>query len=120
MKNDPECEALVVSCIDFRFITKIRAFLINLNLTDKYDFITIPGASLNINKIAASINASIKLHNPTRIHIFDHEDCGAYGEDNSRGSHTENLRKAKKLLSNQYPGKLVKTYIAAFNQIEEL
>jgi carbonic anhydrase len=119
MKNDPECEVLVVSCIDFRFITKVRDFLISLNLTDKYDLITIPGASLNINNIAASINTSIKLHNPTQIHVFDHEDCGAYGEDNSRENHTENLRKAKKILSNQCPGKLVKTYIAGFNQIEE-
>ena len=120
MKNDHQCKALVISCIDFRFVTKIRDYLEDQDLIDNYDLITVPGASLNLNKVSESIATSIKLHGPAKIYIFDHEDCGAYEEDNSREAHTENLIKAKELLNNQYPGKSVKTYVVGFNEIEEV
>ncbi len=120
MKNDHQCKALVISCIDFRFVTKIRDYLGNQDLIDSYDLITVPGASLNLNTVSESIATSIKLHDPAQIHIFDHEDCGAYGENNSREIHTKNLLKAKESLSNQSPGKSVKTYVVGFNKIEEV
>jgi hypothetical protein len=34
MKNGPRCEALLISCIDFRFETKFQDYLTNQNLVD--------------------------------------------------------------------------------------
>jgi len=120
MKKTHQAKVLVISCIDFRFITIIRNYLIDQGLGGKYDLITLPGASLNLEDATSSIATSITLHNPDEIYIFDHEDCGAYGEDNSNEKHVENLDKAKKYLSNKYPGRLIKVFIAYFNEIKEI
>ena len=120
MQSGHKCKAAVITCIDFRFVTKIASFLDGKSLNSNYDLITVPGASLNLDKIMETIETSIKLHEPDAIYVFDHEDCGAYGENNSRENHTANLAKAKKILSARYPQKEIKTYIAGFNAVEEI
>ena len=120
MKNSHHCKALVISCIDFRFVTKIGEFLTAHGLRDNYDLITVPGASLGFSDIVKTITTSINLHNPDEIYIFDHEDCGAYGENNADEAHSENLKRAKTALSNNYPNKKVTTYITGFNNIKKV
>ena len=97
MFNGHKRETLVISCIDLRFITKIRDLLVKNRLKGSYNLITIPGASLRLDSIASSILAPLQLHNPNQVYIFDHEDCGAYGKNNSKGLHVRNLKRAKKL-----------------------
>jgi carbonic anhydrase len=120
MKKPHMCQALVISCIDFRFITKVRDFLINQGLEDKYDLITVPGASLGLKNIAAAILTSIRLHDPDQILIFDHEDCGAYGNNNSKKAHSENLKRARKILLEGRLNKKVKTYITGVKTTQEI
>ena len=115
-----KCKALVISCIDFRFVSKVRDFLANKGLKEDYDLVTVPGASLGIEKVTDSISISLRLHEPENIYIFDHEDCGAYGEGNSLESHIKNLKNAKELLTQHYPDEKVRTYIAGFDKIEEI
>ena len=98
----------------------IRDLLVGSGLKDNYDLIATPGASLGLEKIADSISTSIRLHEPENIYIFDHEDCGAYGEDNPREAHMRNLKKAKELLIQNYHNKKVLTYISGFDKIEEI
>ena len=120
MKNIHQAKALAISCIDFRFVTVVRDFLLNEDMKDSYDLITIPGSSLKLENIAESILISIQLHNPEIIYIFDHEDCGAYGDNNSRAIHWTNLNKAKKIILEGHPRKRVRTFIASQSKIEEL
>ncbi|OGY26176.1 MAG: hypothetical protein A2Z24_00895 [Candidatus Woykebacteria bacterium RBG_16_44_10] len=120
MKNSHRCKALVISCIDFRFVTRVRDFLTKHGLVNEYDLITVPGASLGFSDITASVATSIKLHNPNEIYIFDHEDCGAYGQNNTSQAHTENLKKAKVALANTYPTKKITTYLTGFENIKEI
>jgi len=115
-----KCKALVISCIDFRFVSKVRDFLTSHELKEDYDLVTVPGASLGIEKVTDSISTSLLLHEPENIYIFDHEDCGAYGEDNSLDTHMRNLKKAEQLLTQKYADKKVLTYIAGFDKIEEI
>ncbi len=94
--------------------------MIDRGLKDAYDLITIPGASLNVENITQGVEASIKLHNPKEIYIFDHEDCGAYGSDNSTERHSHNLKQAKKLLEDKYPRVGIKTLTLGFDNINEV
>jgi hypothetical protein len=98
----------------------VRDFLVEKRLQDNYDLVTVPGASLGINKVVEAVATSIRLHEPGDIYIFDHEDCGAYGENNSVKAHVNNLKKAKELLAKPYPDKKVLTYIVGFDKIEEI
>ena len=120
MQNGHKCKATAITCIDFRFVTKISSFLDGKGLNNNYDLITVPGASSNLDKIMESVDTSIKLHEPDEIYAFDHEDCGAYGKNNSRENHTSNLVRAKKILSAIYPRMKIKTYMAHFDFVEEV
>lgn len=119
MSTDSECKALVISCIDYRFVTKVRNYLSNQNLKESYDLITTPGASLNIDKVSDHIGISFRLHKPKEVYIIDHEDCGAYGADNSKERHELNLKKARQALEKSHPEAKVHTSIAYFKKIVE-
>jgi len=71
MSEAHECKALVISCLDFRFITKLRDYLVDQDLKDNYDLITVPGASLNIDEVRETIGLSFKLHKHKEVYIFD-------------------------------------------------
>ena len=105
MKNSHKCTALAISCIDYRFVGKVRQYLIDQGLKDNYDLITVPGASLKLADVADSISTSMRLHDPDEVYIFDHEDCGAYGEENFQATHSQNLKRAKKIILEGYPKK---------------
>ena len=120
MKKTHKAKALAISCIDFRFVTKIRDFLMDQGLNNNYDLITVPGASLSLPNITQSILTSIRLHEPDKIYIFDHEDCGAYKEDNSKKVHSRNLLKAKEILLNDYSKIQVNTYFVDQEKVEEI
>lgn len=120
MKNTHKAKALAISCIDFRFVTKVRDFLINQGLNNNYDLIAVPGASLSLPDITQSILTSVNLHNPDKIYIFDHEDCGAYKEDNSKKAHSINLLKAKEIIHNDYAKIPVNTYFVDKEKVEEI
>lgn len=120
MKSDHSCRALVVTCIDFRFVSTVRDYLTNKGLRDNYDLITFPGASLNINSIEENIDLSFKLHSPSEIYIFDHEDCGAYGTDNSQKRHQQNLEIAKQTINSKRSSVEVKIFMATHKEIKEI
>ena len=48
-KADHKAKALVLSCIDFRFVDFEQNFLINSNLDHEFDWLSLAGASLALN-----------------------------------------------------------------------
>ena len=120
MSPNQNCKALVISCIDYRFVSRVGDYLASENLQGSYDLITIPGASLNVGEAESSAKISFKLHEPEIVMIFDHEDCGAYGEDNSSERHIRNLTQAKDKIKSINPKVDVKTFIAGFEEVKEI
>ena len=120
MSSSHKCEGLIISCIDFRFVTIIRDYLVENNLKNNYDFITVPGASLNINDVKDAIATSFNLHQPNKVYIFDHADCGAYGSDNSEERHKKNLGIAKQTTKGINSSVEVKTFFVAQREIKEI
>lgn len=123
-----KAHALVLTCIDFRFQTLIQEFLEKEELVDSFDRIAIAGAVLQLvspekeaykEYLLKQIDISMKLHDPDTIYLINHEDCGAYGDDNTMERHTNDLRKAKMMITSLYPNKEVRTFIAKFTSIEE-
>ncbi len=110
-------EALIIRCIDYRFVTRSRKFKEDAGLTDKYDLLTFPGASKNIHLLFDAIAVSNRLHKPKKIIIMDHEDCGAFGDENSLEDHKNSLKKAEKLLHIVFPEIPVELYYIKFEEI---
>ena len=118
-KDIHSCEAVVLTCIDFRFWKETVEF-VELELGIKnFDFPSLPGAAKAINEsngedLAMScISVPVDLHHAQKIVIINHQDCGAYGgsekfnENNEEEQkfHEEELRKAKEKILAKYPDK---------------
>ena len=81
-----EYKAMVLSCIDPRFQSKVFSYLKNKKLIGKYSSFTIAGAGIGVthNKFNKwhstfwdNLNTSIKLHKITKLIVINHTDCGA-------------------------------------------
>jgi carbonic anhydrase len=129
-----QTKALVLSCIDFRFLTAERYFLKNKNLTDEYDWTALAGASLSITGFPHKADAeafwdqldiSHKLHHINKVIIIDHQDCGAYAmmidanlsKDPERELqvHTDYLSRAYSSIHSRYPELKIELYFATLN-----
>jgi len=113
-------EALVIRCIDYRFVTSSRNFITSQGWLDKYDLITFPGASKNIHLLFDAIEVSNSLHKPKKVVIVDHEDCGAFGKNNSFEEHRRSLHKAKRLLDVVFPALAVELFYNSFEGVKKV
>lgn len=120
MPDANNCTALVISCIDYRFISSRRDYLLKIGMKNRYDLLTTPGASLNAQKIKDDIKTSLKVHSPSEVYIFDHSDCAVYGEDNSEERHIENLKMAKKIINQIQSSLKIYTYIVKSDKVKQI
>jgi carbonic anhydrase len=114
-------KACVITCIDFRFQKNIKDYLVKNDYLGEADIISVAGASHDIatpqtpvdqNYLMNQIGISVSLHNPDKIIIVDHQDCGMYaatgkiekGLDLPKDTekHTNYLLKAKELIQQKY------------------
>lgn len=116
-KGVHSCEAVILSCIDFRFWKETAEFAEKEMGIKSFDFPSLPGSAKAINEgsdLAMScISVPCDLHHVQKIIIVNHEDCGAYGGSAKFGDdreaeqkfHEEELRKAKAKIAEKYPDK---------------
>ncbi len=94
-------EILVIHCSDPRFQAAYRQLIDQLQ--NYYDLLVIPGASKPVVDSPSTIeyiNTLFDLHHFKEVHIFDHIDCGAFGElDDEILTHSKYLAEAAKKIS---------------------
>jgi hypothetical protein len=127
-------KALVLSCIDFRFIESERYFLSLQHLGNQYDWTALAGASLALTGFPHAAEAetfwdqlalSRQLHQIEKVIILDHQDCGAYAnkidpalsQDREREQqvHAEYLSRAYWEIQKRYPDLTVELYFVMLN-----
>lgn len=132
--EEHQAKALVLTCIDFRFLQSESAFLLTKNLANNYDFTALAGASLALEGFPHQADAeafwdqldlSYKLHHIQKVIIIDHEDCGAYAnkidpnlsQDKARELqvHRDYLNRAYRSILNRYPDISVELYFASLS-----
>ena len=114
-------KAMVLSCIDPRFQSKVFNYLKRKKLTGKYSSFTIAGGGIGVtaNRFKKwhstfwdNLATSIKLHNITSLIVINHNDCGAAKIVNGNKKfnlsventiHKESFIKIKKELKKKYP-----------------
>jgi len=130
-KDVHSCEAVVLTCIDFRFWRETVEFVEKeLGIKD-FDFPSLPGSAKAINDCLKEddlafncVSVSCDLHHAKKVVIVNHEDCGAYGgsakfggdQEKEQKFHEEELRKARKKLIDKYPGK---EYVLLFAKLAD-
>lgn len=104
------CDALVVTCIDFRFQKYIRKWT-DTNLKNKtFDMVGFAGSTKSLPVIMKQLDISVRLHHISEVVLIHHEDCGAYGKESSKERHTHDLKKAKDKINKKYPKLQVRLY----------
>ena len=114
-------KAMVLSCIDPRFQSKVFNYLKRKKLTNKYSSFTIAGGGIGVtaNRFKKwhstfwdNLATSIKLHKITSLIVINHNDCGAAKIVNGKKKfnlsventiHKESFIKIKKELKKKYP-----------------
>jgi len=132
--EEHEAKALVLSCIDFRFLAAERYFLALQNLGNQYDWTALSGASLALAGFPSGadtqafwdqLDLSYKIHHIKKVIILDHQDCQAYASkfnpDLSKDPerelqvHREYLNQAFWAIRERYPDLNIELYFLNLN-----
>lgn len=108
--NNHACEAIIVTCIDFRFQEYINKWISENFAPKTYDRVAIAGGVFDSAYILKQVETSKRLHHIKKVVFINHEDCGAYGEAGTPEKHAEDLKNASSKIKEQYPGLEVNTY----------
>ena len=119
------CEALVITCSDFRFKTAEQQFA--SVLTDDYDLIARPGAARSLvqprtpeaeKTMWDEIRLLYAVHHFPRIILLNHLSCRAYDDiatpETQHAVHAKHLREAAQRIRDQIEGVKVEGHIVAF------
>jgi carbonic anhydrase len=124
------CSTLVICCIDFRFQEFIRSFL-NKEVAGDYDLVSVAGSSKNFAMkkeqefLIKQLEISLKLHNIDKVYLINHQDCGAYGDEDISDSNEElerhllDLKESRMIISNLFPQlKEIKLFFIKFPEFD--
>lgn len=115
-----KAKLLVIHCIDLRFQEMTDEHVKKQANYGQFDRISWPGASIDFENVKNAAEISLKLHQPDEVIIYEHEDCGAYGEDNATDTHRQNAQKLAKSLKDQNSNLKVTLKIATFEGVKDL
>lgn len=104
------CEAIVITCIDFRFQEYIHNWLEEHFQPKKYDRGAFAGAAKSLETILSQIEVANRLHHIKKAVLINHEDCGAYGSKGHIDHHVRDLHQASKTIKERFPNLEVETY----------
>lgn len=104
------CQALVITCIDFRFQEFIDKWIKGNFEPGTYDRGAFAGAAKSLETILNQIDVAVRLHHIKKAVLINHEDCGSYGDRGHKDRHIEDLKKARKQIREKIPDLEVETY----------
>jgi len=105
------CQAIVVSCMDFRLRKHLRGFTTKM-LKGGFDRLALAGGVKNLPFVLDQVELSYKLHHIDEVYLINHEDCGAYGAEGTFAKHKKDLKFAKKIIAQKFPKlKIVPLYL---------
>ncbi|MEQ8700249.1 MAG: hypothetical protein RLT05_27275 [Bauldia litoralis] len=123
-------EAVVLSCMDYRVMDELAAWLHKGGYRNNYDHLVLAGASLGAlvkqqpawgKTFWSHLKIAIDLHSVKKAIIVDHRDCGAYsifvGKDHNKSRaaetavHAKYLRQLRTEIAQRHPALGVELYL---------
>ena len=126
-------KAMVLSCMDPRFQTKVSNYLKRRKLKNKYSAFTIAGAAVGVTASKfkkwhttfwENLNTSIKIHRIEKLIVINHKDCGAakivngkkeFSLQNEMKIHENSFEKIKLNLKKKHPRLKVELSLMSLN-----
>jgi hypothetical protein len=119
-----KADACVLSCFDYRFEMAMRKFFKRQGIL-AVDHIKIPGSAKALaapdrdsdrDFVLSMIHTSVRLHQPDRMLIFGHNECGAYPGQSSEVIAAD-VRRAAEILRAAEPSLPIECYFCDFDGI---
>ncbi len=104
------CDAIIVTCIDFRFQKYIRKWTDRQLKNRAFDLVGFAGSTKDLETVMKQIDISVRLHHIKEAYLIHHEECGAYGAESTPEKHAEDLRYAREEIASKYPDLKVYLY----------
>ncbi len=111
-----QCNALILTCMDFRIQQAIVNFAAEQGLTGSYDLLAVAGAQkavvevLRRSGLLKDMKLAVEAHGVMEIILIGHEDCGAYGGSAKFPSpqaeldaYRRDLDAAKRIIAREFP-----------------
>ncbi len=126
-----QAKALVLHCMDYRFVHEIVHFMKSLGLMNDYDDVAAAGAAKNLvdpyddhdrEFILRQIEISRKLHSIKQVIVINHLDCGAYGRgtfanvQEERQRHQRDLKSAQNMIAKRFEGLTIIPVLARIDE----
>lgn len=114
--DNHQAENIVVTCIDFRLQEAINKWISENFAPKTFDRVALGGGVKNLDTILGQIDIAVRLHHVKKVILINHEDCGAYGQENFPDTqtehlkHTEDLKKASLKIHQEFSDIKVNTY----------
>lgn len=108
--SEHSCEAVVITCIDFRFQEYINKWISGNFSPKDFDRVAIAGGVFDFDYIFKQVEISERLHHIKKVILINHEDCGAYGQAGTPEKHSEDLKNAAVKIKTQYPDLEISAY----------
>jgi carbonic anhydrase len=107
---EPQCQALIVHCLDFRLQKPINDWLQRHYGLSDYDRVSLAGGVLDLEAVLKQVELCVRVHGIRRVVFVNHEDCRAYGEAGNPDRHVADLHHAEKRCKEQFPHLEVELY----------
>ena len=115
------CDAIVITCIDFRFQEYIVLWLHKHLGHLEYDRVALAGGVFDFYTILKQVEIADGLHAIKKVILMNHEDCGAYGKEGTYDRHKSDLMEAERKIEALFPRLDVEAYYIHLNgNFEEL
>ncbi len=105
-----KAEAIIVTCIDFRFNEYIDKWISQNFAPKTFDRVALAAGEKNLGTVMEQIEIAHRLHHINKVVLINHEDCGAYGEAGTPEKHAEDLKNASSQIKAKYPDLEIETY----------
>lgn len=102
-----QCDALVVTCMDFRLQQHLDPWLASVLGTGQYDRVSVAGGVKDQAFVLSHVTLGVNLHSVRLVLLLNHEDCGAYGAEGTMQRHQQDLRATAAAIEARYPGLVV-------------
>lgn len=113
--SDHNCEAVIVTCIDFRFQQYINDWIAQNFPAGSFDRVALAGGVFDFPYVQKQIEISKRLHHIKKAVLINHEDCGAYGETGTAEKHAQDLKNAALKIKELYPDMKVEIHFLRLN-----
>lgn len=94
--SNASCDAIIVSCIDFRIQKHVNAWANTYLGEYNFDWMSYAGGAKDFYHVMEQIELSHNLHHIKKVVLVGHEDCGAYGDDGTEDKIKSDLVEAEK------------------------